>query len=174
MNLTAQGYTLIKGPQLTKDQWANVKKHDAERTRPAGQIAPTKKVLFSADGEDRWVPREKWTRAMTFVVDYTSAVCRELLGRSVTVSILSDITESAAACFGSQGFTFNLGRLGHAFFNACEHGPTDALNQLIIHEAGHGMPGGMNHLADEYHEGLCKLGAKFTRLALKWPELFRW
>ena len=53
-------------------------------------------------------------------------------------------------------------------------GPTDVLNQLLIHELGHGMPGGHNHLADEYHEGLCKLGAKLTRLALVKPHLFTW
>jgi hypothetical protein len=173
MNLTAQGYTLIKGAQLTGSQWANVKKHDAERTRPAGQIAPTKKALFAPGGKDTWVPREKWTPAMTAVIEYTTEVCRALLDKPVTVSVLSDITESYAACFGDLSFVFNLGRLGHAFFDACAHGPTDALNQLIIHECGHGMPGGEDHLAASYHEGLCTLGARLARLALEKPELFR-
>jgi hypothetical protein len=174
MNLVSQGYTLIKGGQLTADQWANVKKHDAERTRPAGQIAPTKKALFSPDGKDSWVPREKWTPAMRAVVAYAADVCRELTESRVEVAILSDITESWAACYGSQGLVFNLGRLGHAFFEACAAGPTDALNELLIHEIGHGMPGGSNHLADAYHEGLCKLGAKLARLALVKPHLFSW
>jgi hypothetical protein len=173
MNLVSQGYTLIKGGQLTADQWANVKKHDAERTRPAGQIAPTKKALFSPDGEDKWVPREKWTPAMHAVVEYTIDVCRELLDKSVTVSILSDITESYAACFGDLGFVFNLGRLGHAWFNAAmneaKH-PTVELNQLIIHELGHHFC--PNHLDERYHEALCSLGAKLTTLALTKPKLF--
>lgn len=69
---------------------------------------------------------------------------------------------------------FNLGRLGHDFFDECAHGPTDRLNQLLIHECGHGMPGGQNHLAEEYHEGLCKLGARLTRLAIVKPQLFSW
>ena len=172
MNLVAQGYTLIKGAQLTGPQWANVKKHDAERTRPAGQIAPTKKALFSPDGEDRWVPREKWTKAMNAVVDYTIDVCRELTGSPVTVSILSDITQSYGACYGDLGFVYNLGRLSHAFFDECEHGPTDRLNQLIIHELGHHYA--PNHLSEEYHEALCKLGSRFTRLALERPERFKW
>ena len=172
MNLVAQGYTLIKGAQLTGPQWANVKKHDAARTRPAGQIAPTKKALFSPDGEDRWVPREKWTAAMLAVVEYTADVCRTLLDAPVTVSILSDITQSYAACFGDLGFVFNLGRLGHAFFDACGHGPTDELNRLIIHELGHHYA--PNHLSEEYHEALCTLGSRFTRLALARPEHFTW
>ena len=172
MNLESQGYTLIKGGQLTKDQWANAKKHDTA-LKPAGQIAPTKKVLFSPDGEDRWVPREKWSPAMHLVVEYTIDVCRELLDKPVTVSILSDITESYAACFGDIGFVFNLGRLGHAWFNGAmnEAGhPTVELNQLIIHELGHHFQ--HNHLDDRYHAALCNLGAKLTKLALTKPQLF--
>ena len=173
-NLVAQGYTLINGSQLTKDQWDNVKKlPDETRPRPSGQIAPTKKAVFSPGGEDRWVPRDKWTPAMHMVAEYTIDVCRELLDKPVTVSILSDITESYAACFGSIGFVFNLGRLGHAWFNGAmnEAGhPTVPLNQLILHELGHDACS--NHLDERYHEALCNLGAKLTKLALTKPQLF--
>jgi hypothetical protein len=172
MNLESQGYTLIKGGQLTGDQWANAKRHDPD-LKPAGQIAPTKKAVFSPDGEDRWVPREKWTKAMHVVAEYTIEVCRELLDKPVSVSILSDITESYGACFGDLGFVFNLGRLGHAWFNAAmnEVGhPTVELNQLIIHELGHFFES--NHLDERYHEALCSLGAKLTKLALTKPKLF--
>lgn len=173
MNLESQGYTLIKGGQLTKEQWANAKKHDP-KLLPAGRIAPTKKALFSPDGEDHWVPKDKWSPAMHKVVEYTAFVGRELLDRLVTVGVISNVTASWAACFGDQGLVFNLGRLGHAFFEECAKGPSDQLNALIIHELGHGMPGGSNHLASEYHEGLCELGARFGRLALKHPEKFSW
>lgn len=171
--LVAEGYTLIKGSQLTKEQWANAKKHDLT-LRPSGKIKPTKKALFTPGGKDHWVPRAEWTPAMCAVVAYSTDVGRALLGTCINVSILSDITESWAACFGNQDLVFNLGRLGHAFFGACAHGPTDRLNELLIHEMAHGMPGGRNHLAAEYHEGLCKLGAKLARLALEKPHLFAW
>lgn len=173
MNVVADGYTLISGSQLTGEQWENVKKHDPA-TRPAGQIKPTKKALFSPGGVDRWVPEEKWTPAMRAVVEYTRDVSRRLTDSHVRVAVLSDTTESYLACYGDQGFVFNLGRLGHDFFEECAHGPTDRLNSLIIHELGHGMPGGNNHLASEYHDGLCKLGARFARLALEHPQLFSW
>jgi hypothetical protein len=176
MNLESQGYTLIKGGQLTKDQWANAKKHDTN-LKPAGQIAPTKKALFAPGGEDRWVPREKWTPAMHAVAEYTIDVCRDLLDKPVSVSILSDITESYAACFGDLGFVFNLGRLGHAWFNNAmnaavngESRPSVELNQLIIHELGHHFQ--PNHLDGRYHDALCSLGAKLTQLALSKPKLF--
>jgi hypothetical protein len=173
-NLVSEGYTLISGSQLTKEQWDNVKKlPDETRPRPSGQIRPTKKALFSPDGEDRWVPREKWTPAMNAVVEYATDVCRELLDKPVTVSILSDVTQSYAACFGDLGLVFNLGRLGHAWFNAAmneAHHPTVELNRLILHELGHfHCP---NHLDERYHEALCSLGAKLTKLALTKPQLF--
>jgi len=160
MNLVSQGYTLIHGSQLTKPQWDNVRKHEA--AKPSGQIAPTKKALFSPDGKDSWVPKEKWTPAMHRVVEYTIAVARELTGTEVHVGILSDITQSWSACYGDQGFVYNLGRLGHEFFNRGME--NDKVNRLIIHELGHHFA--PNHLDEAYHEALCSLGAKLVRLAL--------
>jgi hypothetical protein len=174
MALIAAGYTLIKGGQLTGPQWANAKKHDPE-LRPSGQIRPTKKALFSPDGKDSWVPREKWTPAMRAVTAYSAEICCELVGSRIEVSILSDITQNWAACYGSQGLVFNLGRLGHAFFDACllngTLAPTVTLNQLLIHELGHNVES--NHLDERYHDAICALGVKLTQLALSKPELFR-
>lgn len=178
MNLVSQGYTLMHGSQLTRPQWDNVRKF--ESAKPSGQLAPTKKALFSPDGEDKWVKQENWSKAMLAVVDYTRVICTELTNSIVTVSILSDIAQSYGACYGSQGFVFNLGRLGHKFFDESltisgEGGPdvfapAVRLNQLIIHELGHHYVS--NHLDEAYHEKLCELGAKLTRLALVKPELF--
>ncbi len=173
-----EGYTLIKGGQLTRDQWANAKKHDPT-LRPSGQIRPTKKALFGPGGKDTWVSREKWSPAMRAVAAYSADVCRELVGTYIEVSILSDITESWVACYGSQGLVFNLGRLGHTFFEACledsplEGGmvPTAQLNELLIHELGHHIES--SHLDEKYHAALCTLGAKLTQLALTKPALFR-
>lgn len=157
MNLTAQGYTLMHGSQLTKPQWDNVRKF--ESAKPSGQLAPTKKAVFSADGEDRWIKPEDYNQAMKVVVAYTADVCRELTGTTVAVRILSDITAYFAACYGSQGFVFNLGKLGHRFFEA---GIGDNLNELIIHELGHHRVA--NHLSEEYHSELCRIGARLARL----------
>lgn len=175
MNLVAQGYTLINGNQLTRAQWSNVRKHDAQRTRPAGQIAPTKKAHFAPNGKDTWLPKDKWTPAINAVVTYAAEVCRALTGDRVEVSVLSDVTEGWGACYGSQGLVFNLGRLGHSFFEACLTNPqifraSDALNQLLIHELGHHIES--NHLDERYHAALCALGSKLARLALEVPQLF--
>ncbi len=42
---------------------------------------------------------------------------------------------------------------------------------LIQHEFGHQYGG--NHLADDYHKALTRLGAKMTMLALRKPEIFK-
>lgn len=178
MNLTAQGFTLIKGSQLTKEQWANVKQHDAANTRPAGQIAPTRVALFGPDGEDHWVPRDKWTPAMHAVVEFTREVSQALLDAPVEVGILSNIQLPYTACYGDQGFVFNLGRLGHKFFDGCivprvglvGFEATKSLCALVIHELGHHIE--PNHLSEKYHEALCSLGAKLAMLAIQNPSLF--
>ena len=43
-------------------------------------------------------------------------------------------------------------------------------DELLIHEYGHQYSG--DHLFEEYHESLCRLGAKLKRLALEKPDQF--
>ncbi len=159
MLLTSKGYTLIHGPQLTKPQWDNVRRHTA--AQPSGRIAPTAVALFSPDGKDVWVPREKWTEGMVSIASYSERVAAALLGKPITVRILSDIKLHYVACYGQDELVFNLGKLGHKFFTA---GPTDQLHQLLLHELAHDVCS--NHLDAKYHDALCVLGAKLTRLAL--------
>ena len=45
------------------------------------------------------------------------------------------------------------------------------MDRLLIHEFGHDTSG--DHLSDEYHEALCRLGAGMKRLALEKPEELR-
>lgn len=169
MNLTAQGYNLIHGSQLTKDQWRNVRAHTP--IQAAGRIAPTKKALFSPDGEDVTVPESKWTDGMCRVVGYSRTMARELLGREIGVSIIRDVTLGYAACYGNGQLVYNLGRVGHAFFDSCNDGyASDVVNKLLLHELAHDTEA--NHLDARYHEALCALGAKLARLALTNPKLF--
>lgn len=166
MNLVAKGYTLIHGAQLNAKQWENVRKHDT--VKPSGQIAPTKMAHFGGpDAKDVWVPKEKWSNGMHWVVGYSRALGQRLLGYKISVNILSDITLGYSACFGDMGLVFNFGRLGKDFF---EQHSLDRLNQLLIHEFGHAIE--PNHLSDKYHEALCMLGAKMVKLALESPGFF--
>lgn len=167
MKLVAQGYTLIRGAQLTSDQWINVRKHAA--AQPAGRLAPTAKALFGPDGEDVWVPRARWTPGMQRVAAYSALIAHELLRIDIDVDILSDVTLDYGACYGGRKLVYNLGRLGHTFFN--EGMENDRVNTLLIHELAHEIEA--NHLDEKFHKACCDLGARLTRLALTQPELFR-
>jgi hypothetical protein len=72
------------------------------------------------------------------------------------------------ACYGDGKLDFNLFRLGHKWF---QQGITEEVDQLLIHEFGHHFSG--DHLSEEYHDGLCRLGAGLKALAMKKPEAFR-
>ncbi len=73
-----------------------------------------------------------------------------------------------AACYGSRRLDQNLFRLAQKWF---ERGATEDVDRLLIHEFGHEPSG--DHLSEEYHEALCRLGAGLKRLALEKPEAVR-
>ena len=48
---------------------------------------------------------------------------------------------------------------------------TEDVDWLLIHEFGHQYSS--DHLSGEYHDALCRLGARLKRLALEKPETLR-
>jgi hypothetical protein len=69
---------------------------------------------------------------------------------------------------GSGRLDRNLLRLGHKWF---EQEARKEVDRLLIHEFGHEYSG--DHLSEQYHEALCRLGARLKRLALERPEAMR-
>jgi hypothetical protein len=166
-NFVAQGGTLVYGPMLSPQEWDNAKKAGA--IQPAGKVCPTPKP-YSKDPDAKSaqvIPPDKWTPGMKRVADYAVFLGQELMGVPVTVSFVNT-TNNFSACYGPGDLHFNLFRLGHAWF---EQGVTEEVDRLLLHEFGHQFSG--DHLSEEYHEGLCKLGGRLKRLALEKPEAFR-
>jgi len=161
----SQGYTVIHGGSLSRDEWANVRRHEA--ALPAGQVTPSPKVLESGGGKDDEVPLEKWTNGMTQVFKYAHMIGSLLLDTTLHVRIVNRFTERHAAWYAPGSLTFNLACLGHAWF---DQGPREAVDELLVHEFGHHFSG--DHLSEAYHDALCKLGAKLARIALAQPDLF--
>jgi len=161
--LVADGYTPVHGRQLSEGERANRKTMAAagnDPIVPAGKIKPTDVVRFSPDGEDKFVPPERWTADQRQVVHYTHAVAKALL-HDVQVQILSDITENWSACYSrSRGLTYNVGRLGHRWFAVTSEADLCRIDSLIIHELAHHVCG--DHLSSGYHEACCDLGAKLA------------
>jgi hypothetical protein len=161
----AQGGIIVAG--LSKGEWANVKRSGA--VLPAGQICPTAKP-YSADPNAKpvdFVPAEQWTEGMKRIAAYARFLAEELMGVKLVVSVVRT-TNNFVACYGAGRLDFNLFRLGHAFF---EKGVTEDVDRLLIHEFGHEYSG--DHLSEEYHEALCRLGARLKRLALDKPDAIR-
>ncbi len=50
-------------------------------------------------------------------------------------------------------------------------GASEDVDRLLIHEFGHKYSG--DHLSVEYHDALCRLGARLKRLAMEKPEAIR-
>lgn len=165
--IQSEGGTVVTGSMLNKEQWALAK--EANAIKPAGQVSPTAKP-YSTDPNAPAVdvlPREKWTDDIKNVAAYATYLGMELMGVTVTVTIVNT-SNNFVACYGSGQLDFNLKRLGYRWFaqGACEE-----VDKLIIHEFGHQYCG--DHLSSDYHEALCLLGARLKNLALSNPEELR-
>ena len=161
----AQGGTIVVG--LSKGEWSNVRRAGA--VLPAGKICPTAKPYSLDPDADpvAVVPEDKWTDGIRNIAAYARFLGRELMGVPITVSVVRT-TNAFAACYGAGRLDFNLLRLGHRWFDA---GVNEEVDRLLIHEFGHQYSG--DHLSEEYHEALCRLGARLKRLALEKPEELR-
>lgn len=162
----SKGGTLVYGSMLNKDEWKNAKQ--AEAIQPAGHLCPTPKP-YSDDPNAKPVtiiPQEQWTDGIRNIVAYAKFVGKELMGVDVTVRVVRT-TNNFAACYGHGRLDFNVLSLGYGWF---EHGANEEVDRLLIHEFGHQYSG--DHLSEEYHEALCRLGAGLKRLALEKPESF--
>lgn len=155
----SEGYTVIPGGALDRDQWHNIRKADA--ARPAGQVTPSPKPYSPNGSPLTLVPPDDWTPGMQRIVGYAKWLAEEILGTAITVQIARETTWPYAATYGPGHLVLNLGRLGHQFFN---DGITEAVDELLIHEFGHHYAS--DHRSADYHRALCRLGAKLKQLAI--------
>lgn len=156
---TSQGYTVVHGRSLGKDEWTNIR--NAGAILPAGRVTPSETKLFQnqlsgGEGSDKLeeTATEKWTEGMVKMEQYTGELGRLLLGYRPQVAFVSDVTLRALAFFGGGKLTFNVGTLGHRWFNEPDQRSVDA---LLIHEFAHHKVS--NHLDHAFHDECCRLGA---------------
>lgn len=148
---------------MSASAWKNVK--SAEAIKPAGQVTPGPKVWTGEDDPNaavfrEWIPESKWTDGMREVAAFAQRVAEKVLSRSIVVKFCSTPHHLGGASYGPGGeLVFNKFRLGADWF---EGGITDDVVQLIIHEFGHNES--LDHLSSEYHEALCRIGAKMFAL----------
>ena len=163
----AEGRPIVYGGNLTSAEWSNASR--AGVLPAAGIVTPSPKP-YSPDGDPLDVlPESEWTPGMRRVAAYAASIGRELLGCEVDVAIAREPGWPYGATYGKGRLVFNLARCGRAFF---EHGITDDVNELLIHEYGHHYEG--DHLERTTITRPCAgLALAWVRLALDQPELFR-
>lgn len=159
-----QGRTVVHGGSLSSAEWANARM--ANMLLPAGKVTPSPKPYGpNAVKKERIVPPGKWTLGMRHIAKYATRVAAAVLeGKAIDVQYVNDVTWPFLATYGPDGgLTFNVAKLGHAFFNG---GVTVAVDDLLIHEFGHQYCG--DHLDERYHEALTLIGARLKHA--KVPE----
>ncbi len=171
----AKGFTVVQGRMLNSDEWDNLRR--TKTTIPAGKMFPTAKP-YSTDPNApvvEVVPESDWTAGMKRVVALTKWLHRKVFEGPVHVQIVNT-SNNFGACYarcgrGMGNFDYNLGRLGHKFFNGFNHEHLYEVMWLIIHEFGHQRSG--DHLSSDFHDGLCEVGAKMFGLALRESQEIR-
>jgi hypothetical protein len=104
---------------------------------------------------------------MKNIVSYARFLGDDLMGVKPVVRVV-DTTNQFLACYGGCRLDLHLRHLGHRWL---DQGVTEEVDELLIHEFGHQYSG--DHLSAEYHDALCRLGARIKRLALEKPEALR-
>jgi hypothetical protein len=160
----SQGYTVVHGGMMSGAAWKNAR--SAGAILPAGQVTPGPKVWTGEDDPNAalfhdWIPESKWTQGMREIAAFAGRAAEKVLSRRITVKFCSTPHHLGGASYGPGGeLVFNKFRLGAEWF---ERGVIEDVVRLIIHEFGHEHS--LDHLSSDYHEALCRIGAKLFELA---------
>jgi len=162
----SQGYTVIPGKSLSKNEWDNVKKAGA--AKPAGQVTPSDKILSSPDG----IPPLDWSKLTSKqkkFVNFIEQYAKRLTDRNIRVEIIK-INNNYSAWYNNGVLTFNYNALGKRFFEDFPENLKEVID-ITIHELGHEYSS--DHLSKSYYKALTRLGAKSTLLAIDDPNFFQ-
>lgn len=154
----SHGYNIIYGSEMSKEEWGAVKKDN---------LMPTSSNLFGVSFVGAELISEL-TPDMQAGEVLCKKIAKRLLGIELKVRFIkSKATEGADFDFGANLLTFNISRLGAAFFNP----PVSAkVLDLILHEISHFQ--GRQHTEMRYHTLLTKIGGELIMLALTEPSFF--
>lgn len=154
----SKGFTVVTGNMLSSNTWKNVK--NAGAILPAGQVTPSPKP-YSPDGKP-FVFCKDVSKEMRDIQAYAQWMALSVLGANIAVEFADDPQWPFSATYGPGKLVFNVGVLGRSWFQLAN---LRNINQLLIHEFGHHYA--LDHLSAEYHEALCRIGARLVDLALQ-------
>jgi len=156
-NAISRGYRVIRGNELSKEEWKNI--------REKSPILSSGKLFPHGIAKDVKVIEPDSN--MIFLSDFAKFVMRKIYNIGIKIRFVTSKEMTVSACYGGRTLTFNVTKLGKGFFQS--QITKDNL-VLLIHELAHEF--GM-HTEMAYHEAITKLGAELIILALKSPEIFK-
>lgn len=153
----AQGYRVIAGSELSKEEWANIREEQlmqsssdlfgSELLNCAKEIQPDANQLETAK--------------------YAQRIAKKFLNCDIEVKFVVGGHGMVTAQYGGRRLTFNVSKLKGFFDKPISAQTTD----LILHELGHE---GGNHTEHSYHQLLTKLSGQLVMYALQDPGFFKW
>jgi hypothetical protein len=159
----SKGYTVIPGRSLSKAAWDNVRTFEA--AKPAGQVTPSPKP-FDPDGKPLKT-RPPDTPGMKEFDRFARYAGKVLLDRSISITYADDPGWNFGGAYGDGHLTVNARRYGQSFFDSClpkaqrigESRMSEVL-RFLLHEFAHEYES--NHLSENFHETISRLGAKLA------------
>jgi len=154
----SKGYVVVTGNMMSGGAWKNAK--SAGAILPAGKVTPSPKP-YSPEGSPLKLI-EELSDGMRQVEVYARFLGRDILKTEISVAFANEPRWPFLATYGPGRLVFNVGKLGRTWFDLV--GNRRAINRLLIHEFGHHYS--IDHLSEEYHEALCRIGAELAELDL--------
>ncbi|KAA5611900.1 ATP-binding protein [Rhodovastum atsumiense] len=159
-----KGYTVVHGGQLSGDEWKNVRAAGA--LLPAGQVTPSPKP-FSPGGSPLVLVQEHvWSAGEHSFAALARRVALATIDADIAVKIADDPGWRFDGCYGKRRLIANRAALGRRFF---EEGASERVLDFLLHELGHEWA--PDHLSEDYHRALTKLGARLALAAAREPGL---
>jgi hypothetical protein len=162
----SHGYKVLYGSQFSGGQWDNLSRAGIA-PKASNKFATPKP--FSEDGTPAEVIDPKdYSQGMTEVVAFVHEMAKELMGRTITVTIVREMNIGMAA-YGDGDFIFSLKGCGRKFFDTWKEN-FGSVMALVLHEFTHQYES--NHLSDNFYKKMQWLFGKAIVLSLRRPELF--
>lgn len=167
----ANGYHVVRGSELNRDEWDSIRKFSA---------LPSSTAVFGKHnvGYEVVEPTEEQQK----VAEWARKFFKEFYGETLSVKFISSLKASTVADFQKEGSTmrFNVPNVigpwtekNNTLSRSGWHGkgqrPSKQIIDLIVHELGHHR--GL-HVEKAYHEALTAMGAWLVIKALDEPGWF--
>jgi len=154
-NAMANGYNVIGGSQMSKEEWDKIKEYG---------LIPSSSELFGTKGlkEAKPVPASGGLQSFG---KFCQKCAREFQGNSINVKFVDTPGTNTRADYGGRTLRFNLALIPKSFFNKI----TSENINLLIHEIAHEKG---QHTQESYHREITRLAGAFTMKALNDPGFF--